>query len=186
MLNLNSVTNYSIKTAILTLEHNYPSGNPFKALVDVSLLLNMLKSDDTRIGAWVNVIGYIERKKQQVATAEGEKLQVQALVLWSSGPFDLNGYERSLDRKTAEAAPIIVENHDSSLPLKSQMIQQNVNVSLASFNHISCISDCRSEPAKFFTGRRLDGSTDNLTTSRTRGPTEHELSFTPHYSALKQ
>jgi hypothetical protein len=107
MLSLNSVTNYSTKTALLTLEHNHPSGNSLKALVDVNLLLNTLKSEETRIGAWVNVIGYIERKKQNVSTTNEGELRIQALVLWSSGPFNLDNYERSLDRKTAEAAPDI-------------------------------------------------------------------------------
>ena len=109
MLSLDSVTNYSIKTALLTLEHNHPSGNSFKALVDVNLLLNTLKSEETRIGTWVNVIGYIERKTQNVSTTDEGELRIQALVLWSSGTFDLDRYERSLDRKTAEAAPDVGE-----------------------------------------------------------------------------
>lgn len=107
MLSLSSVTNYSKNAALLTLEHNHPSGNSSKALVDVNLLLNTLKSHETQIGEWVNVIGYIERKKQSTLGSDDWQVQVQALVLWLSGPFNLDGYEGSLDRKITEAAPAV-------------------------------------------------------------------------------
>jgi hypothetical protein len=72
--------------------------------VDVNLLVNTLKSHETRIGEWVNVMGYIERmKKQNNPSSNQSEIRVQALVLWSSGPFNLEGYERSLDRKITEA-----------------------------------------------------------------------------------
>ncbi|KAE9377894.1 hypothetical protein N431DRAFT_328477 [Stipitochalara longipes BDJ] len=102
---LGCVTNYSTKTALLTLEHAHPSKNPVKAMVDVNLLLSTLKSDETQVGTWVNVLGYVERKKQNLPNIDEREVQIQALVLWSSGPFNLEGYERSLDRKIAEAAP---------------------------------------------------------------------------------
>jgi hypothetical protein len=106
MLNLDSVTSYSKKTALLTLEHNHPLGSPFKALVDVNLLLNTLKLHETQIGEWVNVIGYIKRIKIQDSLSGDEReVRIQALVLWSSGPFHLEGYEKSLDRKITEATP---------------------------------------------------------------------------------
>ena len=99
-----SVTDYSPKSALLTLEHNHPPGNILKVHVDVKLLLNSLKSHQTQIGEWLNVMGYIERRKKQSTpkTDEGD-IHVQALVLWSSGPFNLEGYEKSLGRKIAEA-----------------------------------------------------------------------------------
>jgi hypothetical protein len=100
-----SVTKYSTKTAMMTLEHNHPPGNSLKALVDVNLLLNTLKSNETQIGEWVNVIGYIERmKKQNTPSNDDLEVQAQALVLWTSGPFDLQAYERSVDRKTGGTA----------------------------------------------------------------------------------
>jgi hypothetical protein len=101
-----SVTDYSQKEALLTLEHNHPASNMYKALVDVNLLLSTLKSHETQIGEWVNVIGYIERfRKEDPPSINGHEVRVQALVLWSSGPFNLEGYEKSLDRKIAESAP---------------------------------------------------------------------------------
>jgi len=53
----------------------------------------------------VNVLGYVERKRQTTSSNEEAAVQIQALLLWSSGPFDLEGYERSVDRRIAEEAP---------------------------------------------------------------------------------
>jgi hypothetical protein len=98
-----SVTKYSLGSAILTLEHNHPQGNRLKVLVDVNLLLNGMKSNETRIGEWVNVIGYIQsQQKPDTSEKIPSNIPVQAIVLWSSGPFNLEGYERSLDQKNAE------------------------------------------------------------------------------------
>jgi len=100
---LGCVTKYSTKTAILTLEHNHPVGNSLKVLVDVNLLLNTLKLHETQIGEWVNVMGYVECTKKKNSPKNDElEVQVQALVLWPSGPLDLQGYEKSLDRKISE------------------------------------------------------------------------------------
>ncbi len=50
-------------------------------------------------------MGYIERKeKQKIPSSDDSEVRVQALVLWSSGPLNLEGYERSLDRLATEAA----------------------------------------------------------------------------------
>lgn len=99
------MTNYSTLTAILTLEHNYPPGNKVKAMVDLELLVNTLKSDETRIGEWVNVIGYIRAPRQKLSKLPNDihlRIQVQAIVLWPSGPLKLDGYENSLDQQKAD------------------------------------------------------------------------------------
>jgi len=106
---LGCVTGYSTKKAVLTLEHNHPAGNGIKALVDVELLLNMLKSNETQVGEWVNVIGYtvasIENNALMKDSAETtHNVRIQALVLWSAGPLKLSGYERSLDQLKYEEA----------------------------------------------------------------------------------
>ena len=96
---MDSVTGYSTKTATLTLEHNHPPGYALKALVDVNLLLNTLKSSDTSIGEWVNVIGYVASPRP--SNSVQKNVPVQALVLWSSGPLKLDRYEKSMvDRKS--------------------------------------------------------------------------------------
>ncbi|CZT01763.1 uncharacterized protein RAG0_09222 [Rhynchosporium agropyri] len=102
-LTFRSVTNYSTKTAILTLEHNYPPGNSLKIQLDVNLLITTLKSNETQTGVWVNVMGYITDTGMPKAPGEDKKnISVQALVLWSAGPFNLVGYEKSLDQKAAD------------------------------------------------------------------------------------
>ena len=95
-----SVTRYSTKTALLTLEHNYPPGNTLKALVDVNLLVNTMKSNETQIGEWVNVMGYIQTPLSSNSVAASEAVNIQAIVLWSTGPLNLQGYEQSLAQKT--------------------------------------------------------------------------------------
>ncbi|KUJ11973.1 uncharacterized protein LY89DRAFT_593878 [Mollisia scopiformis] len=98
---LGCVTNYSTKTATLTLEHNHPPGNLLQAQVDVTLLVTTMKSNDTQIGEWVNVMGYLtSRKEKQTPNRPTLEVGVQAIVLWSSGSFNLQAYEESLDKHT--------------------------------------------------------------------------------------
>ncbi|KAH8596470.1 CST complex subunit Ten1 [Bisporella sp. PMI_857] len=97
---LGCVTAYSTKSATLTLQHNYPPGHKVIALVEVELLLSTLKSNETQVGEWVNVIGYI--KQAQEADDHHVSLVnviVQALVLWSSGPIKLEDYETVLEQR---------------------------------------------------------------------------------------
>lgn len=97
---LGCVTNYSTKTAILTLEHNHPPGNLLQAHVDVNLLVTTMKSHETWIGEWVNVIGYVTA--QQKRTQYGQEkpfVDIQAILLWSSASFNLQAYEKTLDHK---------------------------------------------------------------------------------------
>lgn len=86
------------------MEHNHPPGNSLKALVDVKLLVNTLKSHETLVGEWVNVMGYIEHEKKPKALVNDANVRVQALVLWSSGPFNVEAYQKTLDRAVTEAA----------------------------------------------------------------------------------
>ena len=89
--------------ATLTLEHNYPRGNSLKALVDVKLLVNTFKSNETRIGEWINVIGYVvSSQRTKVIDSAIPPVTIQALVLWSAGPVKLDSYERCLEQRSAE------------------------------------------------------------------------------------
>ncbi|CAG8952280.1 hypothetical protein HYFRA_00001021 [Hymenoscyphus fraxineus] len=105
---LGCVKAYTTNSATLTLEHNYPPRKPgqlqkpLKVQVDVELLLTTMKAHETRVGEWVNVIGYITanpRKgpEQDTIARDDSEIRVQALVLWSAGTFDLHGYEKILD-----------------------------------------------------------------------------------------
>ena len=84
------------------------------ALVDVNLLLSTLKTTDTQVGEWVNVIGYLElsneastsRQQQrgvERAQKRGGKMTrvygVQAIMLWSAGALRIADYERVLEER---------------------------------------------------------------------------------------
>lgn len=85
------------------------------------MILESLKREDTQVGAWVNVMGYVdemlkERKREQCqehgATGlakRGEdelwqrpravRVRVQAVMLWSAGGVKIGEYERTLGEK---------------------------------------------------------------------------------------
>lgn len=79
------------------------------ALVDVNLLLSTLKTTDTQLGEWVNVIGYLElsneasTSRQQQRGVEGAHKRrvygVQAIMLWSAGALRIAEYERVLEER---------------------------------------------------------------------------------------
>lgn len=94
-----SVTAYSTHSAVLTLEHSFPKGSDISVLVDVQLLLSTMTSNQTRIGEWVNVVGYLTPAppgtRAKGTTHEPRIAAVQALMLWSAGPLNLQRYEAS-------------------------------------------------------------------------------------------
>jgi hypothetical protein len=95
------VASYSLASGVLTLEHRLPEeAFTVTALVDVNLVLESLGSDQTRVGEWVNVIGYIT-DPAPLADSKGPprgspRVHAQAVLLWSAGPFDIRRYEASL------------------------------------------------------------------------------------------
>ncbi|KXH39502.1 hypothetical protein CNYM01_10632 [Colletotrichum nymphaeae SA-01] len=96
---LGCVTAYSTHSAVLTLEHSFPKGSDISVLVDVQLLLSTMTSNQTRIGEWVNVVGYLTPAppgtRAKGTTHEPRIAAVQALMLWSAGPLNLQRYEAS-------------------------------------------------------------------------------------------
>lgn len=95
----------------MTLQHSFPTDFEVKALVDVRLLLAKLTAEQTSVGQWVNIIGYIaspppahieppSKRKMEAST-----VHVQALMLWSAGPLDIGRYERSLAGVVEEQEP---------------------------------------------------------------------------------
>ncbi|KAJ4423599.1 hypothetical protein N0V82_001766 [Gnomoniopsis sp. IMI 355080] len=99
---LPSVTSYSMVSAQLTLQHNFPKTSEVTAVVDVRLLLEKLDAEKTAIGQWVNVIGYISASppkpasKIRKAGKDAVAVHIQALMLWSAGPLDIRQYELCL------------------------------------------------------------------------------------------
>ena len=111
---LGCVTQYALSSAILSLEHDYPCSHASTtvALVDVNLLLESLKREDTQVGAWVNVIGYVEGvvgDGRVVELGEGNGLstggarivevKVKAVMLWSAGGVRIGEYEKALEER---------------------------------------------------------------------------------------
>ena len=67
--------------------------------MDVNLLLGTLHSTDTRVGEWVNVMGYItvpSSKQDRTCEDKQANISVQAIVLWSAGSVKLDEYEKFL------------------------------------------------------------------------------------------
>ncbi|KAK1468744.1 hypothetical protein CPAR01_15382 [Colletotrichum paranaense] len=96
---LGCVTAYSTQSAVLTLEHRFPKGSDISVLVDIQLLLSTMTSNQTRIGEWVNVVGYLTPAppgtRAKGTTREPRIAAVQAIMLWSAGPLNLQRYEAS-------------------------------------------------------------------------------------------
>ncbi|KAI0601351.1 CST complex subunit Ten1 [Biscogniauxia sp. FL1348] len=105
---LGCVTAYTTSSAHLSLEHNCPKGSAVKAVVDVNLLLQNLKTEQTDIGQWVHVIGYVTSIKHPPSKTTASNVRgrgatcitVQAIVLWTAQDLDIATYEQTL---TAEA-----------------------------------------------------------------------------------
>lgn len=98
--NIISVTGYSTHSATLTLQHEYPKGTKTRVGADVTLLLQNLNSEQTDIGQWVHVIGYITSIDRTFAKAtvgsHTENIGVQVLVLWTARDIDISSYENTL------------------------------------------------------------------------------------------
>ncbi|KAK4191585.1 protein ten1 [Podospora australis] len=100
---LGCVTSYYLAAGQLTLEHRLPDENrSVRVIVDVNLVLESLGSDQTRVGEWVNVIGYVTSANIKGRDAEKPTIQVQAILLWSAGPLNLQKYEVSVKALDSE------------------------------------------------------------------------------------
>lgn len=87
-------------SGILKIEHcSSPNAN-VSASVDVHLVLEKLGSEQTRIGEWVNVIGYVSSianaPSRGGSNAKASTVHIQALLLWSAGPVDIQQYQLSV------------------------------------------------------------------------------------------
>ncbi|KAK0735612.1 CST complex subunit Ten1 [Apiosordaria backusii] len=100
---LGCVTSYSIASGILTLQYRgSEDGQLSFAAVDVNLVLQSLGAEQTRVGEWVNVIGYVTSTDSRKLGDINPVVEVQAMLLWSAGPLNLQKYEASvkaLDRE---------------------------------------------------------------------------------------
>lgn len=91
---LRSVDEYVVGKATLRLKHQYPGSEAHKiANVDIQHLLETVKRHEIDVGAWINVIGYIERQ------TEKKGICVQAVAIWDAGNVDLDAYYNSVVKR---------------------------------------------------------------------------------------
>lgn len=72
------------------------------ASVDVNLVLQSLKAEQTRVGEWVNVIGYVTSTDSKKLGDTNPVVEVQATLLWPAGPLNLEKYEASVQALDGE------------------------------------------------------------------------------------
>ncbi|CAO2650011.1 Nn.00g013030.m01.CDS01 [Neocucurbitaria sp. VM-36] len=90
---LGCVEEYIAKTATLRLKHDYPASSPpVIANVDIEHVLEQVKRQELDVGTWINVIGYVERRKEN-------GIYVQAVVVWDAGNVDLSAYEKAVAKR---------------------------------------------------------------------------------------
>lgn len=97
---MDSVQSYSTATATLALRHTFPKTTLVQASVDVNLLLRGLGVDQTDVGQWVHVIGYItsiQPASARRSTSASVRVAVQAIILWQAVELDLASYEASFE-----------------------------------------------------------------------------------------
>ncbi|PLB46882.1 hypothetical protein P170DRAFT_511551 [Aspergillus steynii IBT 23096] len=92
---LGCVRTYSVPTGRLILEHNYPRRKSTSDVptvsVDINAVLETVTSEELRVGAWVNVLGYVRR-----SMIAGETIYVEAIMVFAAGAIALGEYERIL------------------------------------------------------------------------------------------
>ncbi|KAI9899999.1 hypothetical protein N3K66_004261 [Trichothecium roseum] len=119
---LGCVLDYAASAGRLTLGHRYPKDAEATVAVDVSLVLERMNHEMTRVGAWLNVLGYVteaaagrgpgddtaasmarssSRSRSGRKGKESRRLRVpdacvQALLVWPTGPLDVGRYEKIL------------------------------------------------------------------------------------------
>ncbi|KAI5203524.1 hypothetical protein E4T42_06869 [Aureobasidium subglaciale] len=88
---LGCVNHYDEATATLSLFHNFPTPQDRQiAQVDISQLLDTIDRQLLQIGAWINVVGYV------TPSTSTNRIQVQAVIIWSAGAINLQQYETAL------------------------------------------------------------------------------------------
>jgi hypothetical protein len=81
----------------LRLKHNYPvSKSPVVVNLDIEHVLERIKRIEMDVGAWINVIGYVERRKDK-------GVFVQAVAIWDAGNVDLGAYEKAVKNRKETA-----------------------------------------------------------------------------------
>ena len=71
-----------------------------RAAVDVNLLVRTLKTNQTDVGSWINVTGYVtsidQRTTRPTNGSPAATVGVQALLVWAAEDLDITAYENAL------------------------------------------------------------------------------------------
>ena len=115
----NSVLNYEVLTACLHVEHRclQVSAPSLSTAVEITHVLETVKSTDLQAGSWLNVIGYVRRspaskskrkRAEEPAPTLLPQILVQAILIWNAGAVSLFEYEKTLSRQQ-EARKLAIE-----------------------------------------------------------------------------
>jgi len=55
-------------------------------------VLELVKHHELDVGTWLNVIGHVERRKE-------EGVLVQAVTVWNAGNVDLDAYQKAVEKR---------------------------------------------------------------------------------------
>lgn len=74
-------------------------------MVDINLMLDSVSHEQTAVGSWLNVIGYVKVKRKKASKARAKDgadggavswhVLVQGIMLWPTGPLDIQQYEKA-------------------------------------------------------------------------------------------
>lgn len=80
------------------LRHKFPVDGPnVLARVQVDHVRGSMSEEEGRHGAWLNVIGYVQEREGERPLEDGQLVvDVQAIMIWSAGAFNVEEYERAL------------------------------------------------------------------------------------------
>lgn len=77
----------------MRLKHDYPASSAScVANVDMEHVLELVKHHELDVGTWLNVIGHVERRKE-------EGVLVQAVTVWNAGNVDLDAYQKAVEKR---------------------------------------------------------------------------------------
>ncbi|KAH8712075.1 CST complex subunit Ten1 [Phaeosphaeriaceae sp. PMI808] len=91
---LGCVDDYVVKTATLLLKHHDSTRNasPVIANVNIEHVLEQIKRHELDVGTWINVIGYVQQRKEQCVF-------VQAVAVWDAGQIDQDAYLKAVEKR---------------------------------------------------------------------------------------
>lgn len=94
---LGCVVAYNVHRGVLVLWHAYPSApssSNVLAVVDVTVIVETMRREDLEVGAWINVIGYVQEREGDHGASM--TVGVQAIIIWGAEGVKLGEYEKAV------------------------------------------------------------------------------------------